>query len=207
MIKIEDLLNNIDSEKKDRIINSALEEFSKNTFEKASTNIIVKNADISKGLLFHYFGSKKKLYEYLQHFTIKIIADGIVNELDWDQRDIFLRLKEIWLIKFKLIQKYPSLTDFSLKILGDKTVDEILNIYPEFPMELYSKVYTYNIDYSLFKEDIDIKKAVDIIRWTIEKYGEEFRKNVDGNLNDWDYKKIENEIYSYIDMLKLCFYK
>lgn len=207
MIKIEDLLNNIDIEKRDRIINSALEEFSKNTFEKASTNIIVKNADISKGLLFHYFGSKKKLYEYLQHFTIKIIADGIVNELDWNQRDIFLRLKEIWLIKFKRIQKYPYLTDFSLKILGDKTVDEILNIYPEFPMELYSKVYTYNIDYSLFKEDIDIKKAVDIIRWTIEKYGEEFRKNIDGNLNDWDYKKIENEIYSYIDMLKLCFYK
>ena len=56
---MEKIFKNIDIEKRDRIINSALEEFSKNRFEKASTNNIVKNANISKGLLFHYFANKK----------------------------------------------------------------------------------------------------------------------------------------------------
>lgn len=58
-----EIFKNIDEEKRGRIINSALEEFSKNSFDKASTNIIVKNAGISKGSLFHYFKNKQELYE------------------------------------------------------------------------------------------------------------------------------------------------
>lgn len=207
VIKIEDLLSNLDNGKRDKIINSALEEFSKNSFEKASTNIIVEKAEISKGSLFHYFGSKKKLYKYLEQFSFKLIAEKIVTELDWNQSDIFLRLKEISMIKLKVLQKYPYLTDFSLKAFEGKTVEEILSISPDFPMELYSKIYTHNIDYSLFKDTIDIKKALDIIRWTIEKYGDEFRRKIiDGDIQ-FDYKAIETEIYGYTDMLKSCFYR
>ena len=67
---MENLLVKVDVEKRDKIINSALKEFSINTFQKASTNTIVEDAGISKGLLFHYFGSKEKLYKYLEYFSI-----------------------------------------------------------------------------------------------------------------------------------------
>lgn len=56
---MDDLLLHVNPEKKERMINSALKEFSVNTFQKASTNTIVEEAGISKGLLFHYFGNKK----------------------------------------------------------------------------------------------------------------------------------------------------
>lgn len=207
MIKIEDLLKNVDIEKRDKIINSAMKEFSKNTFQKASTNVIVEEAGISKGLLFHYFGTKDKLYKYLEYFSIKVITEKIVDELDWEQRDIFLRLKEISLIKFNILQEYPYLAEFSLKVFQDKTVEEIMHINPEFPLELYSQIYTHNIDYSLFKEDIHIERAIDIIRWTIEKYGDEFRRGIKAGSMKFEYKSIEKEIYKYIDMLKVCFYK
>lgn len=207
MIKIEDLLINLDIEKRDNIINAAMKEFSKNTFEKASTNVIVEEAGISKGLLFHYFGSKANLYKYLEYFSIKIITEKIVDELDWEQRDIFLRLKETSIIKFKVFQEYPYMADFSLKVFQDKTVEEIMQINPDFPLELYSQIYSYNIDYSLFKEDIDVKRAINIIQWTIEKYGEEFRRGIKDGSRKFDYKEIEKEIYVYIDMLKVCFYK
>lgn len=46
--------------KKDQIAASALKEFAEKGFEQASTNTICKEAGVSKGLLFHYFGSKKK---------------------------------------------------------------------------------------------------------------------------------------------------
>ncbi len=207
MSRIENVLINLDIEKKDNIINSAMKEFSINTFQKASTNIIVKNAGISKGLLFHYFGTKDKLYKYLEYFSIKVITEKIVDELDWEQKDIFLRLKEISMIKFKILQQYPYLADFSLLVFQDKTVEEIMHINPDFPLELYSQIYTYNIDYSLFKEDIDVNKAINIIKWTIEKYSDEFRRNIKDGTIKFDYKAIEKEIYVYIDMLKVCFYK
>lgn len=207
MRKIEDLLKNVDIEKRDKIINSAMKEFSTNTFQKASTNIIVEDAGISKGLLFHYFGTKDKLYKYLEYFSIKVITEKIIDELNWNQKDIFLRLKEVSMIKFKVLQKYPYLTDFSLMVFQDKTAEEIMHINPEFPIELYSQIYTHNIDYSLFKEDIDVKRAIKIIQWTIEKYGDEFRRGIKDGSMKFDYKLIEKEIYGYIDMLEVCFYK
>ena len=207
MREIENLLKKVDVEKRDRIINSAMKEFSINTFQKASTNVIVEDAGISKGLLFHYFGSKDNLYKYLEYFSIKIITEKIVDEMDWEQKDIFLRLKEVSMIKFKIFLKYPYLADFSLIAFQDKTAEEIMNINPDFPLELYSKIYSHNIDYSLFKEDIDVKRAVDIIRWTIEKYGDEFRRSIKDKKMEFDYKSIEKEIYIYIDMLRHCFYK
>ena len=207
MRSIESLLTSIEREKRNNIINSAMKEFSKNSFQNASTNVIAKEAGISKGLLFHYFGTKERLYKFLEFFSIKVVTDEIVNKMDWNQQDIFLRLKEISLIKFKLLEEYPYLTDFSFVVFQDKTADEIMQIEPGFPLELYSKIYTHNIDFTLFKDNIDQKKAIDIVRWTIEKYGDDFRGRVKTESIEFDYKQIEKEIYSYIDMVKKCFYK
>lgn len=204
---MKDLLINVEVEKRDQIINSAMKEFCTNTFQKASTNNIVADAGISKGLLFHYFGNKKNLYKYLEYFSIKVITEGIINEIDWNQKDIFLRLKEVSMIKFNIFQKYPYLTDFTFMLFKDKTAEEIMHINPDFPLELYSQIYTHNIDYSLFKEDVDTQKAIEIIRWTIEKSGDELRKRIENEDMTFDYKKVEQEIYTYIDMLKACFYK
>ena len=45
-------------EKQDRMINAALKAFALSGYRHASTDDIVREAAISKGLLFHYFESK-----------------------------------------------------------------------------------------------------------------------------------------------------
>lgn len=207
MIKIENLLTNVNEVKRERIINSALKEFSENTFEKASTNAIVKDADVSKGTLFHYFGSKEKLYNYLEYFSIHVTSEAIVNAINWNQSDIFLRLKDVIMIKFKVFLQYPYLADFSLIAFEGKSIEDIMEIDPTYPIELQSQVYTRNIDYSLFKEDIDMSRAIDIIRWTLEKYTDELRLSLAKSEKEVDLKKIEKEIFVYIEMLKKAFYK
>src|SRR5665811_373431 len=91
---MEDVLQNLAKKKRDRIINSAIEEFSLYPYEKASTNNIVKNAGISKGLLFHYFGNKKDLCEYTTSFVVQKLFDEITARINWDETDIFQRLKQ-----------------------------------------------------------------------------------------------------------------
>ncbi|MGB6179074.1 TetR/AcrR family transcriptional regulator [Carnobacterium sp.] len=204
---MKDLLNNVNPDKKDRIINSAMKEFSLNTFQKASTNTIVKEAGISKGLLFHYFGNKETVFNYLEYFVFKVMTESIIDELNWDQKDIFLRLKEITLIKFKVFQRYPYLADFSLVVFKDKTIEDIMSINPDFPLELYSKIYTHNIDYSLFKKEIDKDKAIDIIRWTLEKYSDELRVKTENGQMTVDYSLVEKDFFSYIKILKSSFYE
>lgn len=60
-----------DNEKVHRIIDYGFKEFSENDFEKASTNNIVKQANISRGLLYYYFKDKRELYDYLVEYSVK----------------------------------------------------------------------------------------------------------------------------------------
>ena len=51
-------------EKQDRILNAAIKEFAQKGYDSASTNEIVKEAGISKGLLFHYFKIKSSYFSF-----------------------------------------------------------------------------------------------------------------------------------------------
>ena len=59
-------------DKQDRMINAALKVFALNGYKHASTDDIVKEAGISKGLLFHYFGSKAGVYEFIYESKVRL---------------------------------------------------------------------------------------------------------------------------------------
>lgn len=50
--------------KKELILSIGIKEFSQKSYKDVSTDSITKKCQISKGILFHYFGSKKEYYLY-----------------------------------------------------------------------------------------------------------------------------------------------
>ncbi|WP_160198442.1 TetR/AcrR family transcriptional regulator [Senegalia massiliensis] len=204
---METILEKIDIEKRDRIINSALEEFSKNNFEKASTNNIVKRAQISKGLLYHYFGTKQKLYEFLKEFSIKKTIENIESNINWDEKDFLLRLKQVGIIKLKMSDRYPYLFNFFSRIFENASVEDMKKLSDKYSLGLIDKIYTQNIDFSLFRDDIDKQKAFTIINWTFEKYGEQKILEIRNSNEKINYKIIEKEVDEYIEIFRKSFYK
>ncbi len=203
---MEDRFSNLDSEKKIKIINSAMEEFSKNSYDKASTNRIVENAGISKGSLFNYFQSKEKLYEYLEIFSIKEMADEIVGRVNWKEPDILKRIKDIALIKLEIFSKYPYLLGFFKRINANKSMEELKAIYEKYVPNIYEKVYYKNIDFSLFREGIQVKEVMNILIWTFEKMGEDYLKRIKAgekvNINE-----MSDEVDRYMKVLRKGFFK
>lgn len=55
-------------DRQDRIINGAMRIFTENGYRHASTDEMVAAASISKGLLFHYFKSKKGTFRFLYEY-------------------------------------------------------------------------------------------------------------------------------------------
>lgn len=208
---LKEILGNMEEEKRNRIINSAIDEFAKLPYDKASTNNIVKNAGISKGLLFHYFGNKQDLYEKLTEFVLRTLLEQITAQIDWDETDIFERIKQIVIFKIKLGQQYPKMFDFVLNMLSDsraKSVEEIMAIYEKYGVNvgsLLNDVYTKNIDFTKFTDQKSIDKSINIIRWTLEKYAEENFMMVT-DLEDFDFTQAAEAIDVYIDVLKKAFY-
>ena len=58
-------------EKQDRMINGAMKVFARNGYKRASTDDMVKEAGVSKGLWFHYFGNKLGLYDFIADYAVK----------------------------------------------------------------------------------------------------------------------------------------
>lgn len=56
---------NLPEEKRDNIVNAAIEEFAEYGLEKASTNRIVANSGIAKGSFYQYFEDKQDVFMYL----------------------------------------------------------------------------------------------------------------------------------------------
>jgi len=204
---MDEIFKNVEAEKRERIINSALEEFSKNGFEKASTNEIVKNANISKGSLFHYFGNKQQLFDKLIEFVVELINDSISNTINWEESDFFLRVKEVVLIKASMTNRYPYIYDFFTVIFEGKSIKEMKTIAGKQTGELSQKIYTHNIDFSLFKDGIDLTITMNIIQWTFEKFSEEAWEKSKNQGVTLDMKGISEESDAYINALRKAFYK
>lgn len=63
-------------EKQQTILKSGIQEFSAKPYHDANTDEITKRAGISKGLLYHYFSTKKEFYLYCLRVSLdRLIAD------------------------------------------------------------------------------------------------------------------------------------
>ncbi len=200
----------VNNEKVNRIINCALEEFSQNKFEKASTNNIVKAANVSRGLMYHYFTDKQELFDFLIEFSMTELIKVFNEKFDWKETDLLSRLRQSVRIKFEVFMRYPYMLEFYIKIVDQKSINDIkkdvMHLNPELS-NLRNKFYTDNIDLSKFKDDVDVEKAIDVIRWTLQKYSEEYQDKVRSGDINLNLEILFKEIDEYIDFLRKTFYK
>jgi TetR/AcrR family transcriptional regulator len=201
---------NLKPEKKERILNAAIKEFALKGFDNASTNEIIKDADISKGLLFHYFNNKKALFLFLYDYTIDIYVNEFFEKIDLNEKDIFTRLRNTVLIKFELIKKYPDMFNFIKIAYFDESheIKKDLELRNKQSVASNTRKIFENIDISKFKEGIDIGKAIEIIIWTLEGFGARAQAEVRLlPVNEINYEKATEELDIYLELLKNSFYK
>jgi TetR/AcrR family transcriptional regulator len=193
-------------EKRERIINAALKEFAKNGYDKASTNEIVKESGISKGSLFNYFISKKELYLFLLDYVVKVI-EQMYDEVDWSETDFFKRMRQFGLVKFKTYKKFPHVFDFINAVTNEDAAEvrpEIKSISKDLISSGLERAYE-NIDFTRFRDDIDIKKSIDIINCAILGLAEQKRNRV-SSFADVGIEVLD-EFDEYFKILERCFYK
>ena len=203
----------LDKEKQKRILNAAMKEFAFG-YKNASTDNMVKEAGISKGLLFHYFGTKERLYNYLIDYVIEIMQEEYLQPMcNVIQADVLESVWQLSLLKGELSLRYPAIFDFGANAYVDTTApcgNIRLTRFGEVQVNLITQMYE-KADYELFRDDIDSKKAIDIILWTIEGFANTVVAAIPGEgvgvkaRNNYD--KFLEEFQEIINILRCCFYK
>ena len=197
----------VSNDKVHRIINSAFKVFSMNVFEKASTELIVKDAEISRGLLYHYFTSKQELFEYIQYFAYHIISESMAKEIDWESDDIFDRLSKSMKVKLELINMYPHVFDFFNRYPHLMTPDKVKKYQEDEHIETRRNFYSYNVDHSKIKDNIDFNLLLSVSRLTIKGVLNGHINNHNFETEELNIDEIMKNINKYIEFLRGTFYK
>lgn len=204
----------VNEEKQRSIINAALHEFSIHSYDLASTNKIVKEAGISKGILFHYFGNKKNLYLYLYEYVLDTYSEATFADLDLTEPDVFQRYRQLISMKMNLVLQNPAFFNFMNRVHIEKS-PEVLHELEQ--IQSVKEAYTYDkfltgIDFSLFKEEIGGKYALNTIRWVIDgisnRYNQQLKEsNYDIEVFHTLIDQCAVEMEEYFHFLKPLFYK
>ena len=97
-------------DKQDKMINGSLKVFALNGFRHASTDEIVAEAGISKGLLFHYFYNKIGLYEFLSEYSARFALVELNSELRRkESMPLFSLLESVSRSEASAMRRYPYL--------------------------------------------------------------------------------------------------
>ena len=168
---VNDKFYSLPEEKQQRIINAALRVFAENPYKKANTADIAAAAGISKGLLFHYFGNKQTLYEYLFRYGNDVMRGHISELLPPDESDFF----EIWLrsqrAKTEIITRNPYLMDFFIRVYYDKAPENVGNMSFYGDLETASTAVILDlIDRSKFREETPPEKVIRWLIWAAEGF-------------------------------------
>lgn len=99
-------------EKQDKMINGAIETFAKNGYKHATTDDMVKAVGVSKGLWFHYFGSKEGIYLFAYDYSVKYMLLELSTAFDGNETDYFEIVRKIEQTKAKVSRNYPYLPEF-----------------------------------------------------------------------------------------------
>ncbi len=196
-----------ENEKVKRIAISALEVFSNNDYDKASTNMIVKKAGVPRGVLYYYFRNKEELFEYLIYQSQVIFILETEKSVDWENLNFINRYKKALYDKLEVIRVYPYMLDFLNKyrshVYSKKIKTEFESDYSGFR----DKLYCQNIDFDVVKEGVDFKEMVNIVRWTTKGMMQELIDNQSvGNFNE-KMDSFKDEFCSYMDIIERQFYK
>lgn len=199
---------NLEPEKRERILNAAINEFAKKGFKNASTNEIVKEAGISKGLIFHYFKNKKQLYLFLYDYLMEILKEEYFQKLWLEERDFLVRMRMASLTKLELFRKYPMIFKFFLTAYTE-TDDEVRIEVADRKNKLMEanlpRVYD-NVDLSNVRDGVDHQKAMNLIVWALEGYANskipEFK-----TMDEEDFSDMVAELATYLEILRQSFFK
>lgn len=190
-------------DKQDRMINGALKVFAMQGYRHASTDEIVKEAGISKGLLFHYFESKLGLYTFIYDYSVRFVSLELRASVDPLTTELFEWMKQMEQGKMHAMRAYPYMQQFLNRAMTENVSEALLAV--EGKRRQLQQTYE------------QWERQVDMSRLPLGVDGEKLRKMLDLTIKGLMTERLEDrsfqpemlyeEICGYLDMMKAIVYR
>jgi len=153
---------NLPDEKRNAILDLAIEEFAENDYKNASISRIVNRAGIAKGSFYQYFEDKKDLYLYLIDLSAQEKTNMLAeNQPPDNNMDVFSYIS--WLLRTGLDFEFsnPKLAQIGYRaIYGDAPLPtETREVIEEGGMQYFRQLVDQGVEQGVIDPEIDTDVA------------------------------------------------
>lgn len=202
-------LLDLDSKRRNAILNAALKEFSSQGYDNASTNVIAKETGISKALMFHYVSNKQELFLVVYDYFSDLIKKEYLELMNYDEKDIFDRLRQSYLLQIKLSEKHPWILEFnklSQTTNSNEINEELENRSRKERSSCYPELFD-DIDEAKFRKGLDIEKCKQFIFWSNIGFTNEILDDIRNSESPaLNYELVVDKLDGYFVELRKIFY-
>ena len=190
-------------EKQDRIINAALKVFALQGYRHGSTDDIVREAGISKGLLFHYFESKLGVYRFIYDYSVRYMNLELRSTVSPKEKDLFGVMKQVECARMHAMKGYPYMQQFLNRSLAEDSYEALLSVeVTKNSLEEPYAVIDSQIDYGLLPSGIDGEKLRKMLDFTVKGLMTERFQDA-----SFQPDMLYQEICGYLDMMGQLVYR
>lgn len=192
-------------ERKNELLEAALDEFTRKNYENTSLNTIIKSAGISKGTFYYHFQDKEALYLFLLETANKTKWKFIKNHRKEipcipEQNDIFEEFKIQAQIGMEFASRFPQYHRLSMMFVRERgniiydNAKSKLNLNTQSMMgEIVKRAMGNDEINPRFSEDFTVK----ILTHLFMNFDEIFHEETDFHLE----KMVEN-LNNYVEFMK-----
>lgn len=192
-------------ERKDQLVEAALDEFTTNSYDEASLNSIIKDAGISKGTFYYHFENKEALYLYLLQHSVAAKWEYIEkrsNEIDKSNfgTDIFEMFKFQARMGAEFGKLHPKYHQLSIKFSKEKSkgiydkASEVLGTDSE---SILREMIGKAIENGELREDLPKDFVISIVSYLFKHYTDVFQQDEDLTL-----EKMIYNLDNYVDFMR-----
>ncbi len=189
---------NLKKEKQDRMINAAMKVFALNGYQHASTDDMVKEAGISKGLWFHYFKNKLGLYSFVYDYSVRYMCLELKSMVNSKEQDLFAIYAQVEMAKMQALKNYPYMQKFLNSIEAENVGEALLAVEEKRHQieETYEQIWA-QVDGARMGLNVDTTKLRKVLEYTSNGIMEE--RLVDGSFQP---EMLYKETMEYVKMLQ-----
>jgi TetR/AcrR family transcriptional regulator len=200
---------NLESDKQQRILDTAVEEFSSHGFRQASVNRMVQKLGIAKGSIFQYFGTKEGLFSVVFDHAVELVRRSLRQvKQDTAETDFFERIRQSLIAGVLFIDRHPRVYKIYLKMVFQEDFPlraEFLQQVHLFSAEYLKPVVQAGIGRGNLRSDLDIDTAVFFLDALLDRFLQAYCVSfldAGSGLYQAPKDKMEKRVEEFIELLK-----
>lgn len=200
---------NLSPEKRDRIFESAVNEFADKGFETASMNRVVQSAGISKGSLFQYFQTKLDLFDTVVNLATKQVKAYLRQARDeTENQPLAIRITSLLNSGFAFIDAHPRLARIYFGLLQSGKAPfgtRKLNALHQQSIAFLMKLLAQAQERGELRDDLDVQQVAFLLNGMMQQLLHAyFTEHVDAGLGLYRGSRQELERWVHTAVELMC---